>query len=291
MKGTLDEFKKADKVVAIAFLDSANDEPAAEFNATANKHRDDWLFGVAIDKEVHEAAGVKPPAVVLYRSFDEPSTEYPYPVKSLTSEDLENWIKELSVPLLDQVSGENYQIYAQSGKPLAYLFLDPTDEKHDSYIDAVKPVAAKYKGKVNFVWIDAIQFGDHAKALNLNEAKWPGFVIQDLTKQLKYPYDQSLTVTAEAVDDLVAKYVAGELEPTLKSQPIPDSQDESVFNIVGKQFEEVVFDDSKDVFVEFYATWYGPMIPYHDSTTERLLQVWTLQAPEAYMGFAWRPLC
>jgi len=43
----------------------------------------------------------------------------------------------------------------------------------------------------------------------------------------------------------------------LKSQPVPASQDESVFDLVGKQFDEVVFDDEKDVFVEFYATWCG----------------------------------
>ncbi|KAF9244476.1 thioredoxin-like protein [Melanogaster broomeanus] len=45
----------------------------------------------------------------------------------------------------------------------------------------------------------------------------------------------------------------GKLLPKLKSQPIPETQDESVFNLVGEEFEEVVFDDSKDVFVEFYA--------------------------------------
>ncbi|KAF7795266.1 hypothetical protein EIP86_006419 [Pleurotus ostreatoroseus] len=255
--GTFDEFKKADKVVAVAFLNNVNDEPAAEFNATAEKHRDDLLFGVATDKEVHEAAGVKAPALVLYRSFDEPTTAYPYPVKSLTTAELENWIKELSVPLLDQVSAENYQVYAQSGKPLAYLFVDPTDEKREEYIGLLKPVAAKYKDQVNFVWIDAIQFGDHAKALNLNEPKWPSFVIQDLTKQLKYPYDQSLPITTDAIEEMTANYVSGKLEPTLKSQAVPESQDESVFNVVGKQFEETVFDDSKDVFIEFYASWCG----------------------------------
>ena len=54
---------------------------------------------------------------------------------------------------------------------------------------------------------------------------------------------------------MTANYVSGKLEPTLKSQAIPESQDESVFNVVGKQFEETVFDDSKDVFIEFYASW------------------------------------
>lgn len=256
-KDTFHDFKSADKLVALAFLASPTEAPAPEFSAFANKHRDDYLFGVTTDREVIEAAGVTPPAVVLYRSFDEPVTEYPYPAVSLTSEDFGNWLKDLAVPIIDQVSGENYQVYAQSGKPLAYLFVDPTDEKRQEYVDALYPVAAKYKGKVNFVWIDAVQFGDHAKALNLVEPKWPSFVVQDIQKQLKYPLDQNKEVSAELVDDLVESYLTGKIEPSLKSQPIPETQDEPVFVLVQKQFEEVVYDDSKDVFVEFYASWCG----------------------------------
>lgn len=184
-------------------------------------------------------------------------TEYPYPIASLTAADLEGWIKELAVPVLDQVSAENYQVYAQSGKPLAYLFLDPSDENKEEYLSLVRPIAAKYKGKVNFVWIDAIQFGDHAKSLNLHEASWPSFVVQDLGKQLKYPYDQSKALSADEVDALVSQFLDGKLEPSLKSQPIPAEQTENVFELVGRQFDEVVFDDSKDVFVEFYAPWCG----------------------------------
>lgn len=256
-KDTFDEFKEADKIVALALVESASDPLAVEFNATASKHREDYLFGLTTDKEVFEATGVTPPAVILYRTFDEPATEYPYPISSLTTADLENWIKDLAVPVLDQVNADNYQTYAQSGKPLAYLFLDPSDTKKEEYIDLVKPIAAKYKGKVNFVWIDAVQFGDHAKALNLNEPKWPSFVVQDLPKQLKYPYDQSHELEAASIEALVEGFLDGKIEPSLKSQPIPEEQKESVVELVGKQFDDIVFDDNKDVFVEFFAPWCG----------------------------------
>ncbi|KAH8105850.1 protein disulfide isomerase [Cristinia sonorae] len=272
----LEEFKHADKIVAVAYLTSTTAAPAPEFSAVANKHRDDYLFGLTTDTAAFEAAGVTPPALVLYRTFDEASTEYPYPILSANSKEIENWIKELSIPVIDEVSAENYQVYAQSGKPLAYLFLDPTDPKREEHIEMIRPVASKYKQNLNFVWIDAVKFGDHARALNLNEAKWPGFVIQDMSNQLKYPYDQNLEVTAEAIDAMTAKYVDKTLEPTLKSQPIPASQDESVFDLVGKQFNEVVFDDEKDVFVEFYATWCGHckrLKPTWDSLGDRYAEV------------------
>lgn len=252
----LSNFQNADKIVAIAYLASETDAPAAEFSATAQKHRDNYLFGLSTDSEAITAAGVTPPAIVVYRDFDEHETAYPYPVPSATVKDVEDWIQELSIPLLGEVNGETYGIYVTSGRPLAYLFVDPADENSQGYIESLRPVASLYRGKVNFVWIDATKFGDHAKALNLAEPKWPSFVIQDLQKQLKYPYDQDKAVEPDAVSALIVDYIEGKLLPKLKSQPIPETQDESVFTLVGQQFEEVAFDDSKDVFIEFYATWY-----------------------------------
>ena len=250
-----DEFKNADKIVAIAYLSSSFDAPAAEFQATAEKHRDDYLFGQSTDSALIEAAGLTPPAIVLYRAFDDPVSVFPYPVSSATVEEISNWVKELSVPVLAEVNAENYMTYAQSGKPLAYLFLDPTSENKDEYIERVRAVALEHKEKINFVWIDAIKFGDHAKALNLIEPTWPSFVLQDLEKQLKYPLEQTTELTTDSVKEWVASFVAGTLEPTLKSQPIPETQDEPVYNLVGKEFDQVVFQDDKDVFVEFYASW------------------------------------
>lgn len=250
------EFQKADQVVAIAYLTSTTDAPAPEFSITAEAHRDDYLFGISTDLDAAAAAGVTPPAIVVYRSFDEPKSQYPYPISSVTSKDLEDWIQELSIPVIDEVSSDNYAVYAGSGKPLAYLFLDPTSDEKDAHIAAIRPVAQKYKSKVNFVWIDALKFGDHAKALNLLEPKWPAFVVQNLEKQQKYPFDQTKEFTPDAAADWVERYIAGKLEPELKSAPIPETQDDSTYTLVGKNFDEIVFDDKKDVFIEFYASWY-----------------------------------
>lgn len=251
-----ESFQGSDKVVVVAYLPSSTSEPAPVFSAVAEKHREDYLFGLSTDPDVAAAAGVKPPALVVYRSFDEPRTEYPLPVSDIKADEITNWVKDLAVPVIDEVNGDNYAIYATSEKPLAYLFIDPSTEDKDKQIDEVRSVAKKFKSKMNFVWIDAVKFGEHGRALNLLESKWPSFVVQDLAKQLKYPLDQTKEVTPELVEAWVEQYLAGNLEPSLKSQPIPETQT-NVYTVVGKTFEEVIMDESKDVFVEFYASWCG----------------------------------
>jgi protein disulfide-isomerase A1 len=251
-----EEFIKADKIVAVAYLSSTSSAPAPEFSAAADKFRDDYLFGLVTDKAAIPS-GVTVPSIVLYRAFDEPQTVFPYPVADATHEEIINWMKDLSVPIIDEVGAENYALYAHSAKPLAYLFLDPSNADKDKYVDMVRPIAKKYYGKVNFVWIDAIKFGDHAKALNLQEVKWPAFVVQDLKDQLKFPLDQTEEATADAISKHMEDYTSGKIKPSLKSQPIPDVQDEPVLNVVGRTFDELVLDDKKDVFIEFYATWCG----------------------------------
>ena len=49
----------------------------------------------------------------------------------------------------------------------------------------------------------------------------------------------------------------GKIAPFVKSQPVPKRKDGPVKTVVGKTFQDVVFDKSKDVFIEMYAPWCG----------------------------------
>lgn len=65
-----------------------------------------------------------------------------------------------------------------------------------------------------------------------------------------------------------------ELEPYLKSEPIPD-QDGPVTVAVAKNFEEVVTNTDKDVLIEFYAPWCGHcknLAPTYDKLGEQVSQ-------------------
>lgn len=49
----------------------------------------------------------------------------------------------------------------------------------------------------------------------------------------------------------------GTLKPHLKSEPVPETQEGPAIVVVGKSFEDVVLDPTKDVLVKYYAPWCG----------------------------------
>lgn len=63
--------------------------------------------------------------------------------------------------------------------------------------------------------------------------------------------------TAENVKSHLEAHIAGSLVPHFKSEPVPEPNDGPVTVIVGKNFNDIVLDESKDVLLEVYAPWCG----------------------------------
>lgn len=252
-KETLEEFKTTDRVVLVAYYASDDKTSNQTFAALAETLRDDYLFGASSDVALAEAEGVQQPAVVLYKDFDEGKAVF---TETFTEEAIENFLKIASVPLVGEVGPETYQGYMAAGIPLAYIFGESVEER-DSLAQALRPVAEKYKGKINFATIDAKAFGAHAGNLNLPADQWPAFAIQDTVTDEKYPFEGN-TLTEKKIGAFVKDYADGKLKPSVKSEPVPDKNDGPVTVLVATNYKELVIDqDDKDVLVEFYAPWCG----------------------------------
>ncbi|TKA50577.1 Protein disulfide-isomerase [Cryomyces minteri] len=253
-KDTIEDFKTADKVVLVGYF-AADDKTSNEtFSSVASGLRDSFLFGATSDAALAKAEGVKQPAIVLYKTFDEGKNTFE---ETFDKTAIEHFAKTSSTPLIGEVGPETYAGYMAAGLPLAYIFAE-TAEERDELAKTLKPLATKHKGKVNFATIDAKAFGQHAGNLNLEAGKWPAFAIQETAKNQKFPFDQSKKMTEKNVGKFVDDFLAGKVEPSIKSEPIPEKQDGPVTVIVAKNYEEIVMDDNKDVLVEFYAPCLAP---------------------------------
>ncbi|KAI9333202.1 disulfide-isomerase [Zopfochytrium polystomum] len=245
----IEKFKTTDKVVVIGYFSDQISKKYKAFVEVANSLRDDYVFGFTNDN----VKGITAPSVVLYKTFDEGETKFDgkYNAETLTS-----FIKVSATPVMDDISPENYGAYMSSGLPLAFLFVrDEADRK--AVGPAVEAVAKSVKGKMSFVYIDTGKFGSHAKSLNLKEGVWPAFAIQETKDMLKFPFDQEKDITQEAIAAFVSDYLDGKLQPSLKSEPIPASNDGPVKVVVHDNFKDIVLDSKKDVFLEIYAPWCG----------------------------------
>lgn len=252
-KDTLEDFKTADQVVVVAYLDSEDKASNKIFSDVAESQRDSFLFGAVTDAAVATAEGVTAPAIVVYKKFDEGKDVM---TDKFDGENIAKFVKTASIPTVGEVGPETYAGYMAAGIPLAYIFAE-TPEERTTLAELLKPVAQKYKGVVNFGTIDAKAFGAHAGNLNLKADVFPAFAIQDIAKNQKFPFSQDNKITVESISEFVETFTDGTLKPSIKSEPIPETQEGAVTVIVAHNYEDVVINNEKDVLVEFYAPWCG----------------------------------
>lgn len=251
-KDNLEEFKKADKVVLVAYF-KADDKTSNEtFTKVAEKLRDNYPFGASSDAELAEAEGITFPSIVLYKDFDDGKAVF---TEKFDDAAIEKFAKTAATPLIGEVGPETYSDYMSAGIPLAYIFADTAEERKE-LADELKPIAEAHRGVINFATIDAKAFGAHAANLNLPTDKFPSFAIQETVKNQKFPFDIETKITKAAIKKFVDDFVAGKVEASIKSEPIPEKQ-EGVTIVVAKNYNDIVLDDTKDVLVEFYAPWCG----------------------------------
>ncbi|KAL9107039.1 MAG: hypothetical protein Q9227_007985 [Pyrenula ochraceoflavens] len=250
---SIESFKTEDKIVLIAYIASDDKKSNETISTLAEDLRDDYLFGATSDAELAKKDGVSQPALVLYKDFDEGKVVFD---GKFDKEAITTFAKTASVPLVGEVGPDTYSGYMSAGLPLAYIFAE-TPEERTELSDALKPLAVKHKGKINFATIDAKAFGAHAGNLNLEVGKWPAFAIQETAKNQKFPFDQEKKVAHDDIAAFVQDFVDGKIEPSIKSEPIPEKQEGPVTVVVAHSYKDIVIDNDKDVLLEFYAPWCG----------------------------------
>lgn len=242
-KAALDKMCDGDNTVV--FFGTEDD--AAAFIKVATALRNDFSFGIITDADLTKAEGATTGSVVMYRKFDEPKVTME---GELSQKGLEDFISAESMPLYGEIGPENYSKYMAKGLPIAWAFVSyPASEEDDAMM---RSVAKEFKGKLSFVKLDGERWAQHGKSMGITST--PGLVIQKERKNFLYTGEfnaEGLTAHAKGMLD-------GTIQPHMKSQPVEaQPADEEVFTLVGKNFEEIVFDNTKDVMVEFYAPWCG----------------------------------
>jgi protein disulfide-isomerase A1 len=180
----------------------------------------------------------------------------------LSKEDLYAFVQAESIPYFGDINRETYMSYMSSPLPLAYYFYNNQEER-DAIAADLSTLGKKYKGKINFVGLDATFFGKHAEVINMNPEIIPLFAIQDIQSNKKYGIDQTEHPEGPnfaTIEKFVQDFVAGNLTPITKSEPLPTKEEQEanpVVKLVAHNHQEILEDVSKDIFVKYYAPWCG----------------------------------
>jgi len=250
-------FTKEERVAIVGFFADESSEEYNKFFETANELRDSFIFGAVIGADAAllkkiEVEGA--PTVILFKNFDEGKNVLP----AAEFDQLTSWVKKHSVPLIDEIGPHNYKNYGETGLPLGYLFVDlDVEGQLDEYLSYLKPTAVETQGKINWVYIDWRKYAKHSERLGLSGHTVPALAIENLQSGLHYAFEESTHISASSIDSWVDSFLAGHIEPTIKSEPVPADNNGPVKIVVAKTFEQIVNDPTKDVFVEFYAPWCG----------------------------------
>ena len=124
---TLEEFKTTDNVVLVAYFAADDKTSNQTYSKVAESLRDDYIFGATNDVALATAAGVKQPALVLYKTFDSGKEVFS---ETFTEDAITSFTKTASIPLVGEVGPETYAGYMAVSSPRITLIDFWTDMNH-----------------------------------------------------------------------------------------------------------------------------------------------------------------
>ena len=264
----VEKFSGEGDVVLVYFGSSA--EQLSIFNNYA-KSNDDLQFATVNSEEANTQFGVTAGSVVLFKKFDEGKNILS---GGFTEQSLGDFIKAHSSPLVMKFDEKSAQVIFGKATPGLFLYRDKNSENSAALDEMITKIAQQVQGKIQVV-ITGITDGLEtrlAEYIGITAADLPTVRIHDTRVDLK-KYNMEGSITEENVLNFVQNWQEGKLRPSLKSEEIPATQEGDVHVLVGKSFDQIVMDDSKDVLVEFYAPWCGhckKLTPIYDELAKNL---------------------
>lgn len=244
------------------------------FMKVADKMRESIRFGHSLTAAVNEKYD-KQDVIVLYRPTHLSNKFEPDTVTFEGTEDkneIESFIKDNFHGLV----GHRTQDTAQDFRPplvVAYYNVDYVKNvKGTNYWrNRILKVALKFADDFTFAIAAKDDFQHELNEYGLDYISGDKPVIcSKNAKSQKFVMKEDFSM--DAFEAFLNKLKAGEIEPYLKSEAIPD-QTGPVTIAVGKNFEEVVTNSEKDVLIEFYAPWCGhckKLAPTYDELGEKM---------------------
>lgn len=255
---SLKEFVAANSLAAVGFL-SATDAQSA-FSTVADAI-DDAKFALATPSAEFFAAFSLTPeeSVVVFRKFPEEDEHVSFK-GPFTSSAIQSFVRGSLLPLAVEFSDQTApKIFGGDIKVHVLLFIKGINKPENAAtLSDFRKAAAGFKGRSLFVIVDTEKPGSTRVSEYFGIKASPDIRLIKLGDDIEKYRLEPLELTTEAISNWANQYFEGKLTRYLMSEePQANGGPGTVRVLVGKDHDSVVFDETKNVFVEYYAPWCG----------------------------------
>ncbi|XP_062223097.1 protein disulfide isomerase-like 1-3 [Phragmites australis] len=243
-------------VVVVGVFPSFGGSEYENFLSVAEKMRSDYDFLHTLDASILPRGDktVKGPVVRLFKPFDELFVDS----QDFDKDALQKFIEVSGFPTVvtfdtDPTNQKYLLKYFENAGTKAMLYLSFSDDRIEAFKSQFYEAAKQYGDKnISFLIGDVTDAQGAFQYFGLKESEVPLIFIQASGAKFIKP-----TVEPEQIFPWLKDYTDGILAPYVKSDPIPEVNDQPVKVVVANSLHEVVFNSGKNVLLEFYAPWCG----------------------------------
>ncbi|NP_001011281.1 protein disulfide-isomerase A2 precursor [Xenopus tropicalis] len=251
-----EKFTSSQESPVIGFFKNPEDADIKIFYEAAELN-EDFTFALAHDAKLFEKFGVTEDTVIFFKNSEEKPEFKVDEDLGLDKDELSKFLKINNIDLVTEYSAETSdKIFAAQIPNHLLLFINKTEDSQLALLEHFRKAATHFKGKILFVFIDSDGgFSSVLEYFGLKSSDVPTLRFINLESVKKYAFDAP-EITEDTIQTFCRTVLEGNVKQNLMSEEIPADWDKNPVKVlVGKNFEEVAYDESKSVFVEFYAPW------------------------------------
>ncbi|XP_024982934.1 protein disulfide-isomerase-like [Cynara cardunculus var. scolymus] len=245
-----------DEIVIVGVFPKLSGEKFEAFSTLAENLRSNYEFAHTLNAKLlpRGDSTVSGPIVRLFKPFDELVVDF----EDFDLDALETFIEEATIPsvTLFNKDPKNHPFvikFFNTPNTKAMLFVNFSSKPFGAFESKYHDIANEHKGKgMSFLMAD-VEATHAFQFFGLTEDHVPAMVINN-DKHHKYVKPN---IEPDHLELWMKEYKDGKVAPYVKSEPIPEANNQPVKVVVADNFHDIVFKSGKNVLMEFYAPWCG----------------------------------
>ncbi|KAI0156652.1 thioredoxin-like domain-containing protein [Hypoxylon sp. FL1284] len=205
----LENFKKADETVFMAYLNEDDEVSKSTFADAAGHYHQEFSFGMITDVDALSSEGVTAPTIRCYKPLDGDTLDFNNPADKAA---LEKFVKEASRPVIGELLPHNHQRFLDRGWSMVYVFA-ATEAERAEIRKELNKVARSYYESLTMVTVDPLEFPSLTEKLGLDLGTLPAGAVHQLSKDRIYPYPKGRGWTSSELQSWGLDVWQGRVKP------------------------------------------------------------------------------